>query len=234
MFNKGEDQVDETFDEFKNSFSYASRTDLNFKFFKALSAEDTADFMQNLLDLLGDAYDSGDVSPLISAAYEAQLKAYAPAEKSEPEFDEDVFASLAKPLSESKAILITTSGHFVDGDDPNPFGSQDMSQDDAIAHLVDYLREAPELSSIPADIKVDQLKVRHPGYDVRSPEVDANVTFPIDRMREAVDSGRLGSLTETHFSFPGATAIGRLKKAVPDWVKRVQDLEADVAVLVPV
>ena len=50
----------ETFGEFKNSFSYGSRTDLNFKFLKSLPDEEAATFLQELLWKLGDAFDDGD------------------------------------------------------------------------------------------------------------------------------------------------------------------------------
>jgi hypothetical protein len=39
----------ETFAEFKTSFSYGSRTDLNFKFLKGLPEAEAAQFFQDLL-----------------------------------------------------------------------------------------------------------------------------------------------------------------------------------------
>jgi hypothetical protein len=68
----------ESLKAFRLSFSYGSRTDLNFKFFKAISDENAASFLQELLHRLGDAYDTGDVGPLIEAAYEAQVAGYTP------------------------------------------------------------------------------------------------------------------------------------------------------------
>ena len=43
------DQAGETFEEFKNSFSYASRSDMNFKFLKSLSEQEAGDFFQDLI-----------------------------------------------------------------------------------------------------------------------------------------------------------------------------------------
>jgi hypothetical protein len=43
------DPIPESFEGFKNSFSYGSRTDMNFKFLKNLSEEDAAQFFQDLL-----------------------------------------------------------------------------------------------------------------------------------------------------------------------------------------
>ena len=53
----------ETFESFKNSFSYGSRTDLNFKFLKTLSDEEAADFFQELLWKLGDSIHGSRVPP---------------------------------------------------------------------------------------------------------------------------------------------------------------------------
>jgi hypothetical protein len=43
------DPIPESFKGFKNSFSYGSRTDMNFNFLKNLSEEDAAQFFQDLL-----------------------------------------------------------------------------------------------------------------------------------------------------------------------------------------
>jgi hypothetical protein len=48
----------ESFSEFKNSFAYGTRTDLNFKFLKNLPDEEAARFFQDLLWTLSDAFDS--------------------------------------------------------------------------------------------------------------------------------------------------------------------------------
>ena len=54
----------ETFEEFKNSFSYGSRSDMNFKFLKSLPDEDAGLFFQDLLWKLGDASNDGDFEPI--------------------------------------------------------------------------------------------------------------------------------------------------------------------------
>ena len=60
----------ESFVEFKNSFSYGSRTDLNFKFLKALTPAEAADFFQELLWKLGDTLDDGQIGRLIDHVYQ--------------------------------------------------------------------------------------------------------------------------------------------------------------------
>ena len=227
----------ETFEEFRRSFSYGSRNDLNFKFFKTLDDEATASFLQALLDLLGDAYDTGDIQPLIAAAYEAQIAGYTPNPDAAPSahtYDTGPFSPTAMPVAGSTVGLITSSGHFVDDDDPEPFGQKDMTQDEAMARISDFLRETPVLSEIPSDTPDERLAVRHGGYDIAGALRDPNVAFPIDRLEEAKASGRIGGTTSTYFSFPGATAQGRLRRELPIWLDRFAEEEADVVLLVPV
>jgi D-proline reductase (dithiol) PrdB len=92
----------------------------------------------------------------------------------------------------------------------------------------------PLLSEIPVATATSELRVRHAGYDIRSSVKDPNVTFPIDRMKEARDNGVIGSLASTFFSFPGITAQGRLRRVLPEWVERIRREEVDLMLLVPV
>ncbi|GMQ92636.1 MAG: hypothetical protein BMS9Abin12_0113 [Acidimicrobiia bacterium] len=227
----------ESFESFRRSFSYGKRNDLNFKFFKSMSDDDVASMLQTLLDGLGDAYDTGDVLPLIEAAYEAQVAGYSPAPGAPPPkymYDDGPFTPLGTTVTEARVGLLTTSGHFVAGDDPEPFGEVAMTQKDAVARISEFLRETPVLSEIPSDTPTSDLRVRHGGYDIRSASRDPNVTFPIDRLREARQDGRLRSLPDTFFSFPGATSHGRLRQVLPDWVERLHGQDIDVLLLVPV
>ncbi len=230
-------QAPDSFESFRTSFSYGTRNDLNFKFFKTMSDEDTALFLQTLLDRLGDAYDTGDVMPLIEAAYETQVAGYLPAPDAPPpksSYDDGPFTPLDTQLNDARVGLLTTSGHFVEGDDPRPFGVEAMTQDEAMARIGEFLVETPKLSLIPMDTPTSNLRVRHGGYDIRSALKDPNVTFPIDRLRQARDDGRIGGLATTFFSFPGATSHGRLRQELPGWIERIHEEDVDVALLVPV
>ncbi len=130
--------------------------------------------------------------------------------------------------------LLTTSGHFVDGDDPMPFGESDLTQPDAVNRIAEFMRDTPVLSEIPSDTPTGDLLVRHGGYDIRSALKDPNVTFPIDLLRQARDDGRVGDLAQTFFSFPGATSQSRLRQELPAWIERINEEEIDVMLLVPV
>ncbi len=227
----------ESLETFRTSFSYGTRNDLNFKFFKGLSDDEVATFLQTLLNELGSAYDTGDIQPLIDAAYKAQVAGYSPAPDAPPpkhEYSNGPFTPFNVPLTEARVGLLTTSGHFLKDDDPQPFGETAMTQEQAVARISDFIRSAPVLSEIPSSCPAPDLRVRHGGYDIRSAERDPNVTFPIERLREASAEGRVGELADTFYSFPGATAQGRLRSVLPEWVEKLHDQDIDLMLLVPV
>ena len=70
-----------SFEDFKNSFSYGSRTDLNYKFLANLSDDQAAEFFQDLLWKLGDSFDDGNFARIVEHVYEWQKKAYFSTEK---------------------------------------------------------------------------------------------------------------------------------------------------------
>ena len=228
-------RMDQSFEEFKDSFSYGSRSDLAFKFLKRLSAEEAAAFLQELLQRLGDAVDDGSAQSLVELAYEFQARAYAgPAGQRSPELLDAPFARLGRPLKEARLGLVTSTGHFVDGYDPRPFGAESMTQKEATRRILDFLRSAPQLSVIPANTHSEKLRVRHGGYDVRGAEKDPNVVFPLDRLRELEAKGRFGSLAKRAYSFVGATSQTRLlHETGPRWVERLKKDKLDAVLLVP-
>ena len=65
---------------------------------------------------------------------------------------------------------------------------------------------------------------------------DPNLAFPIDRVRELAESGRIDSVAGEHISFMGSiTAPSRLvRDTAPEIAQRLLEGEVDVALLVPV
>ncbi|MCL1593747.1 MAG: glycine/betaine/sarcosine/D-proline family reductase selenoprotein B [Actinomycetia bacterium] len=230
-------ETQESFESFRRSFSYGARNDLNFKFLKSLTDEEAGQFFQDLLHLLGDAYDSGDVAPLIERAYEAQVAGYNPSPSGPPPkylYQDGPFSAAETAVANARLGLLTTSGHFLKGDDPEPFGEPALTQNDAVARIGDFLTDHPTLSEIPSKTPGDDLRVRHGGYDIRAALKDPNVTFPIDRLNEAATQGRIQELAPTFYSFPGATAQGRLRRELPGWIDRIKSERVDYMLLVPV
>jgi hypothetical protein len=224
----------ESFEDFKNSFSYGSRTDLNFKFLAKLSDQEAADFFQELLWKLGDSFDDGSLSRIAGHVLAWQQKSYSNAKKNFT-YDDGPFTPLTKPVSQSRLALITSSGHFVAGDDPKPFGVTNMTQLEAIERIEEFVKEAPSLSSIPMNTPHEQLRVRHGGYDIRSAQADPNVALPLEILRELRSDGYIGELARQAYSFVGACAQRRLlKRNGPQWVDFLKAGEIDAALLVPV
>ncbi|MCA9898305.1 MAG: hypothetical protein KC433_08945 [Anaerolineales bacterium] len=223
----------ETFAEFKNSFSYGSRTDLNFKFFKSMSDEDTAVFLQSLLAKVVTAADSGDWVPVLDHVIAGQTAVYS--QPTNYVYEDAPFAPLPKPLAELKLGLLTSSGHFVAGDDPQPFGAENMTQAEATARIQEFLREEPMLSEIPIDTPAEKLRVRHGGYDIAGALDDPNVNLPLAHVRTLLGEGVIGQLHPTAYSFVGACAQTPLqKRSAPRWAEMLKAQGIEAMLLVPV
>ncbi|MFT5194761.1 MAG: hypothetical protein ACI9EW_002178 [Cellvibrionaceae bacterium] len=224
---------DESFLEFKNSFSYGSRPDLNFKFLASFSEEEAADFFQDLLTKLGDTINDGDATRLIDHVITSQVKGYA--KPSTFAYDSGPFTPISKPVSDMRIGLITSTGNFVEGEDPEPLGVKEMSQAEAVERIQDFLKTAPEFSAIPLDTPHEKLNVRHGGYDIRSVIADHNVALPLDRMLELEANGMIGSAMSPAYSFVGATAQRRMQKeSIPGLIEAFRKQNTEGAVLVPV
>lgn len=227
-----EEPKKETFEAFKNSFSYGSRNDLNFKFLKALSDDHVADFFQELLRKLADSFDDGDYHRLYEHVYDWQSRGYTG--EGRWQYDEGPFAPLDKPISETRLALLTSSGHFVEGDDPQPFGLQNMTQEEAVQRIGDFIKSEPALSAIPIDTPRDELCVRHGGYDIRGAQADPNVPLPIERLRDLEREGFIGELAPTAYSFVGATSQIKLtSQAYPAWIEMLQEQNIETVLLIP-
>ncbi len=228
--------AEETFEAFKNSFFYGSRTDLSFKFLQSLPAGEAAEFLAAVLKEIGAGFDDGDLSRLHQLVYEWQVRAYAgqPGAARYRVYDDGPFTLPTKPVADSRVGLLTSSGHFVAGDDPQPLGVADMTQEEAIIRMGEFLRTPPELSVIPATTPRRDLRVRHGGYDIRSAERDPNVTFPLEVLADAAADGAIGAVADEAYSFVGATAQTRLRRVIPDWIARIVAARIDVLLLVPV
>lgn len=226
--------TDETFEEFRESFSYGSRSNLDFKFLKSLSDPEAAEFFEGLLDHIGNSYDKGRLDDIIDHVVEWQARGYTPAPDAKRTwvYEEGPFTNPSKPLAESRVALLTSSGHFTE--DPGPFGVVGMTQQEAEDRINDFLKVAPDLSRVPVNSTGDELTVRHGGYDITSVALDHNVALPIDILRELDDAGVIGELYPEAFSFVGAAAQRRLQKqTAPEWTAMLQDADIDVALLIP-
>lgn len=133
------------------------------------------------------------------------------------------WAPLAKPLAESRLALISSAGFIAHGQEP--FDESVRGGD-------------PTFREIPADVDVASLINTHrsESFDHEPVEADPNIAFPLDRVRELVERGRIGAVNRRHLSFMGSlTAVGRfVRETAPAAVEALVEDEVDVALLVPV
>ena len=229
--------MSETLEEFKNSFYYGSRSDLSFKFLKNLPPEEAAEAIRQILEAVGTSFDTGEVDELHDLVISWQADGYQPAEGSVRRYayDDAPFVLPTKPLNESRVGLMTSSGHFAAGDDPEPFGVKEMTQSEAENRIGEFLKETPVMSKIERDIDAADLRLRHGGYDTRSAAKDFNVNFPRDALLAAQAAGHVSEVADPLYSFPGAASQSRLRKhALPGWVEMIHEAAIDVLLLVPV
>jgi D-proline reductase (dithiol) PrdB len=133
------------------------------------------------------------------------------------------WSRLARPLAESKLGLVSSAGFVGPGDEPF---------DDSVRGGDSSYRV------ISGDIDLNDLREHHrsESFDHRGLAEDPNVAFPLDRLRELVHRGRIGSLNHRHLSFMGSiTAPGRFRRdIVPEAAKLFEEDGVEVALLVPV
>ena len=104
-----------------------------------------------------------------------------------PSFDTQPWAT-GPPLSERRVAIVSTAGLHKRGDRPFSFDAGDGYR------------------VIPGDIAASDLVMTHvsANYDRTGFQQDWNVVFPLDRLREMVTEGIVGSVSGYHFSFMGA------------------------------
>jgi D-proline reductase (dithiol) PrdB len=130
-------------------------------------------------------------------------------------------ARLGKPLAASRLTLVSSCGVHLKTDQPldvcHPFG--------------DF-----RFTRVPSRAKHDDLIIHQLKYPHDDADLDINVIFPIERLQELCEEGRLEGLTPNFFSFIGynmnpekfeRTVAAGIAEAV------VQEERADCALLAP-
>ena len=197
------DESAETVDALRSSFFYGSRSNLNFKFVRDLTDAEFGDFVAELFDATAAVADGGDPDAVVDVAYRWQVYGYSGHLGDPKDFryrkDDTPITPLNKPLSESRLLLLTSSGHFVAGDDPEPFGVKNMTQAEAESRIGESMKEAPALSEIPVDTPTENIRVRHGGYPVQAALTDNQVVLPLEHLRGLVERGVIGELVENAY-----------------------------------
>lgn len=217
-----------SFESFRKSFYYGAHSDMQAKFLAAMTDEQGADALAEVLARLGEAFDSGDFGPVREAVYEAQVTAYR--DDDAPTVPDAPFTPFTGALADRRLALISAGGVFRVDDDP--MGPTGPTQQESLALIKDFLRSAPTLSEIPRDTPDAMLTARHPGYDARTAQRDPGAVFPLAVLRDLAAEGAVG-LADLHYSFTGATSQVRLgEQAAPQWAQRLRAEGVDACLLV--
>lgn len=130
------------------------------------------------------------------------------------------WAPLRKPLAECSIALVSTAGVHLKSqpahDVLNPHGDASFRE-------------------IPCDTQASDLAVDHLHYDTSDANADPNCVFPIDRLRELVGMGIVGSIAPMHFGFMGFIPDGRLLRdtTAPIVADRLLAQGTDAVLLTP-
>ncbi|MEM7078597.1 MAG: glycine/sarcosine/betaine reductase selenoprotein B family protein [Pseudomonadota bacterium] len=135
----------------------------------------------------------------------------------------DPFVKLNKPLSETRFGLITTGGYSIAGEQEPMRGYPTFGD------------EVPEIRPIPLDVDPAKLTINHPGYDHKYAEEDHNANLPLDRLRELVADGTIGSLADETLVLMGLQPnVGPLlEHTIPEIVERFKADGVEAGLLVP-
>ena len=131
-----------------------------------------------------------------------------------PAADDVPWATLDKPLSESKFALVTTGGVYVEGQ--KPFERQDTS-----------------FRVLPKDSPKELYRIWHPGYDHGPAEEDVNCIFPMDRFQELEAEGIVGSLSDNYYSWMGLIddTDTLINKSAPEAALQLKEADVDAVFL---
>jgi D-proline reductase (dithiol) PrdB len=125
---------------------------------------------------------------------------------------------MSQPLRSCRICLITTGGLHLKTD--RPFNMDDPNGD-------------PTFRVIPASAQKADLRITHNYYNHADADQDFNILLPLDRVKELTNSGRMGGVSPSHYSFMGhidgphvatleteslPALLGRIRSERPDFV----------------
>ena len=145
----------------------------------------------------------------------------------EPAYAEIPWAEVRKPLAESKLALLSTAGLSMRGDTPfdMEMERQKPTQGD------------PSWRKLRAEATSATIEANHLHIDTGYIERDLNVALPLDRVRELVTEGSIGSLADSHYSimgYQGNDSSTLENQSAPEIAAAMRSEEVDLALLAPV
>lgn len=132
---------------------------------------------------------------------------------------------LTKPLSECTVALLSSAGVALKSD--APFDQEGERQNPWWGD--------PSYRVLPKDATEEQVRLYHLHIDPAYAEQDLDCLFPLQRLQELEDQGRIGRTSPRHYSIMGYILDPEelLTKTVPALIRDLKEDFADVVVLVP-
>lgn len=89
---------------------------------------------------------------------------------------------------------------------------------------------------IPKDVETKDLVMSHisTNFDRTGFQMDINIVFPLDRLRELEKQGFIGSLADYHYSFMGATPPEQMEQEACQLAAILKKDQVNAVLLVPV
>ncbi|MBC8413154.1 hypothetical protein H8E50_05750 [bacterium] len=135
------------------------------------------------------------------------------------EYQDSPIAPLEKPLNKCSLALVTTGGLHMQSDPPFDFS---MKEGDTSYRI------------IPTEADPAEIRISHNWYNHKFINADINCVFPIDRMKEYLNDGTIGSLSKEHYSFMGHIYdTEALIKRASYLGRHMKDSGVDIAFLTP-
>lgn len=133
-----------------------------------------------------------------------------------PSFDTTPFVG-GPPLSQRRVAILSSAALIRRGEQPFAFGSG-------------------ECRFIPGGIAPGDLLLSHVSinFDRAGWQRDANVVFPIDRLRELAALSEIGGVADTHYSVMGSTDPTAMDEAVDQIEGQLRQERIDSVLLTPV
>ena len=135
--------------------------------------------------------------------------------------DPPPWTSPAKPVAEANLALVASGGAYLQG------------------QVAFHWQDDTGIRLVPSDEPASDVRVTHFAYDLVPAREDPNIVFPVDRLRELVDDGTLGSLAPQAVACMGGIysvrrAEQELAPAVVEAVSGMDGPSVDLVLLVPV
>jgi|SRR5271157_288460 len=132
---------------------------------------------------------------------------------------------LARPLSECNVALLSSAGIALKTD--RPFDQDTERQNPWWGD--------PSYRALPKTASSDDVRLYHLHIDTEYAEQDLNCLFPLQRLQELEQAGRIGQSTPHHYSIMGYILDPEmlLRETVPVLIRDLRADLTDVVILVP-